>query len=441
MNSRLFGRIIVILEVVILIGVTLHAPATVWLGTIFPAADEFIKSWKELLMGLCLLLLIGYVSRYKKWHELWADWVIRLSGIYALLHIVLLSWQPTGVMAASAGLMIDLRYVLFFVLVYVTARYIAGTRRLLLIGAGIGAAVVIGFGALQVLLLPDDILGKIGYSKQTITPYLTVDLNDDYVRINSTLRGPNPVGAYAGMCLALAIAFISQRRERLTRNQALLAGALALGSISALWASYSRSAVVAGVGMALMVAALSRVKRVSRRWWIACAVVILGLIGGIIAARDTAFVSNIILHENPNGGSVTKSNDGHVESLIDGSNRMLAQPLGGGIGSTGSASLRSDTPLIIENQYLFIAHEVGWLGLGLFMALFGLVLWRLWLRRDDWLALGVFASGIGLAAIGLLLPVWVDDTIAIVWWGLAGLAIGTKGKTYGKKRTNNKKAA
>jgi hypothetical protein len=27
--------------------------------------------------------------------------------------------------------------------------------------------------------------------------------------------------------------------------------------------------------------------------------------------------------------------------------------------------------------------------------------------------------------IGLLLPVWADDTVAIIWWGLAGLALAS----------------
>ena len=88
---------------------------------------------------------------------------------------------------------------------------------------------------------------------------------------------------------------------------------------------------------------------------------------------------------------------------------------------------------IIENQYLFIAHEVGWPGLALFVALFVMILVRLWKFRSDWLALGVLASGIGLALIGLLLPVWADDTVSIIWWGLAGLAIGgTYGRTVNK---------
>ena len=137
-------------------------------------------------------------------------------------------------------------------------------------------------------------------------------------------------------------------------------------------------------------------------------------------------MSNVILHENPTTGAEVSSNDGHVESLIFGVGRLVAQPLGAGIGSTGSASLYDDDEggVIIENQYLYIAHETGWLGLALFVAIFGLIMVRLWQARDDWLALGAFASGVGMALIGLLLPVWADDTVAIVWWALAATALG-----------------
>jgi hypothetical protein len=156
--------------------------------------------------------------------------------------------------------------------------------------------------------------------------------------------------------------------------------------------------------------------------------------GGLVAARSSEFVSNVLLHENPTGGSAISSNDGHVSSLVDSFSRMVHQPLGGGVGSTGSASLYGDHPIIIENQYLFVAHEAGWLGLILFLAIFGMVLYRLWQQRRDYVALGLFASGIGLALVGLLQPVWVDDTVAIVWWGLAAIAIGGQ---HGKKRTSH----
>lgn len=117
---------------------------------------------------------------------------------------------------------------------------------------------------------------------------------------------------------------------------------------------------------------------------------------------------------------------------------MLRQPFGGGVGSTGSASLEGDSPLIIENQYLFIAHEAGWVGLLVFIYIFFAVMNRAWHRRTDWLALAVFASGIGLGLIGLLQPVWVDDTVSIIWWGLAAIAI-VGGKN--DRKTSKQKAA
>ena len=62
------------------------------------------------------------------------------------------------------------------------------------------------------------------------------------------------------------------------------------------------------------------------------------------------------------------------------------------------------------------------------MWLFVEVMRRLWQRRVGALALGTFAAGCGLAVIGLLLPVWTDDTTSIVWWGLAAVAIATEVK-------------
>ena len=68
------------------------------------------------------------------------------------------------------------------------------------------------------------------------------------------------------------------------------------------------------------------------------------------------------------------------------------------------------------------------------MTLFGMVMQRLWRRRGDWLALAVFASGVGIAVAGIILPVWADDTVAIVWWGLAALVLATPAVTRRKAR-------
>jgi O-antigen ligase len=257
------------------------------------------------------------------------------------------------------------------------------------------------------------------------------------VRVNSTLRGPNPLGAYAAIVLILLIAALVRRKLQFTgRKYAIGIGLLTLCSLVALWISYSRSALLAAIVGIGIVLAITITRQLSRKLWIIGSVVAFAIIGGLIANQNSSFVSNVLLHENPNEGNSFNSNDGHLESLVHGSELLLAQPLGAGVGSTGSASLYTDVPRIIENQYLFVAHEAGWLGLLLFVVIFVLIMMRLWCARRDWLSLGVFASGVGLAVIGILQPVWVDDTVSIVWWGLAAIAIASmKGVKDDRKQT------
>jgi hypothetical protein len=374
-------------------------------------------------------LAIYIVSRRQLWRALAADWIFRIIIVYAMLHLLLVVVLFRGGAAAAAGLAIDLRYVLFFGLVYVLVRIMPVSQNWLMKIGLIGAGIVVGFATLQ-LFLPTDILKHIGYSKETIAPYLTVDKNPDYIRVNSTLRGPNPLGAYAVIVLSLLVAaLVKKRLKGYDWKIGIVVGCLALCSLIALWISYSRSALVAAIVAVGLVLGITIARQLSKKVWVTFAIGICALVGGLIVGQNSTFVSNVLLHENPTGGSAVSSNDGHIESLETGIDRMVHQPFGAGIGTTGSASLHGNSPVIIENQYLFIAHEAGWLGLGLFVTLFSMIMRRLWNARREWLSVGVLASGIGLALIGLLLPVWVDDTVAIIWWGLAALAIAKENKT------------
>lgn len=418
-------------------GIVLHAPLIVGFGTLFPSAELLIKSWKEILLLLATVLGLVILARRHRWDDLKHPLVLLIAG-YAALHLALVPMLPGEVVSVVAGLMIDLRYLLFFVLVFIAITLYPGLRRPFLITFGAGALIVATFALLQVTVLPVDVLKYIGYGPSTIMPYLTVDQNMDFIRINSTLRGPNPLGAFAGIVLSLLAAFWLRGHHGQFKRPMFVVSLLVVGSLVALWASYSRSALVAAVVAIGIVFALTIGKRFSKWVWIGLATAALVIGGGLYLAGETPIISTVILHEDPAEGGDVNSNEGHIESLAEGTERMVRQPLGAGIGSTGSASFFGDSPLVIENQYLFIAHEVGWLGLALFLVIFWKVLRALWARRADWLALGVFASGIGMALIGLLLPVWVDDTVAIIWWGLAAIAIGgVYGRTIHKttKRT------
>lgn len=418
LDKLFIGLLLTIFAVIVV-----HAPLTVWFGTIFPEADLFIKAWKELLMVPAAVLALVLLRKYGRWDILRSPWML-LIGVYTLLHILLIPIFFTGLEATVAGLMIDLRYIAFFALVLIAIQLYPQLRRIFLY-VFLGGALLVGtFALAQVLILPPDFLSVLGYGPGTIQPFLTIDENPDYVRISSTLRGPNPLGAYAVIVLALASAYFWRVRRSLKPSAAVLTGLVLIGSAVALWFSYSRSALVAAVVAVGLVFLLTLGRKLPRWVWISMVVVALAFGGALIAARDTPFVQNVILHQNEGTGGVVSSNEGHLESLIDGTERKVNQPFGAGIGSTGSASLFTEEPLIIENQYLFIAHEVGWLGVVLFLLLFVRILLYTYKHRRDWLALGVFASGVGLALIGILLPVWVDDTVSIIWWGLAAIAIG-----------------
>ena len=412
---------------VVLLLIVLHAPLTVWLGTLLPDIETGIKAWKELLLAVLAVIGMVFATRQKRWRDILHSPGIVLSLAYIDLYLLLALIIGGDKTSVVAGLMIDLRFVVMFMLVYTLIMLRPQALVRVFKVAAAGAAIVLGFGLLQITILPDDVLRHIGYSKDTsIAPYITIDTNPDFVRINSTLRGPNPLGALAVVYVSLALAYllVSYAKTNMRRRVGVLAGSLA--GVAVLFASYSRSAYGALVAAAVVLLALS--SRVSKRLLIFGGIGLAWAGGLLLLTAQSDWFSNVILHEDPESTVVSKSNDEHFRSLETGLARMVAEPFGHGVGSTGSSSLYdADTTndIIIENYYLFVAHEAGWLGLAIFLGLFGYILVELYRRRADWRAFGLLASGIGLALIGVLLPVWADDTVAIIWWGLAGAVIAS----------------
>ncbi|MGO3702396.1 MAG: O-antigen ligase family protein [Candidatus Saccharimonadales bacterium] len=440
--TRALANIIIVFAALVLFGVLFQAPISVLADVHAPGAALLLKAWKEILLGTIGVLLIVLIWRTGTTKQLLRDKLLWLVGAIGVLHIVLLFAFDNHYVSEAAGLLIDVRTYLFFAELYVLVRIWPPAKRPLLLTFGAGAGIVLLFAVLQATVLPRDILASIGYSDETIKPYLTVDLNPDYVRISSTLRGPNPLGALAVITLSFAVVKLLQcvaRKKYDYRYIALLlCGALASGV--ALWYSYSRSALLgAAVAMAVIAVAWAAKKLPVKLLFASFAALIVLTGGALYITKDTSFVQNVVFHSNPDGGSEHKSDHGHAESLAEGVEAAANQPFGAGIGGVGSASLLTDEPLIIENQYLYIAHESGWVGLALQLWLFGWLLLLLWRDRQHTLSLGLVASGLGMAVIGLVLPVWADDTIGLIWWGLAGITAATIVRSSGKtpqKRTS-----
>ena len=225
------GRMFIGLLLVIFALIVVHAPISVWLGTTFPPADLAIKAWKELLMVGAGVLALVLIAKQKRW-DLFRQPLILLSLVYAAVHLILIPVFYDTLTATIAGLLIDLRYIIYFVLAVIMMQLYPTVRRLFL-GVLLAGALVVGtFALLQVFILPPDFLSVLGYGDMTISPYLTVDENPDYVRINSTLRGPNPLGAYAVIILSLLAAYWLRVKRPLVRKPLLVTGWLSIAMLT-----------------------------------------------------------------------------------------------------------------------------------------------------------------------------------------------------------------
>ena len=332
--------------------------------------------------------------------------------------------------AVAYGVLLNSRFLVFFMLTWAIA--IRTTRlerrwpKLLLWPA----VIVVLFGLAQVFLLPPDVLRHFGYGKDTIGPVATINHNAHFERYMSTLRGANPLGAY----LLLPISALTVLLLRYPRSWNWTKGLLLAGCLALLLFSFSRGAwigAVLSIATAVVIVCGNTVWQRYRRWLFAGLVVVGVLLAGTALAlqHDTAF-QNFVFHTQDNSAVKTTSNGAHLTALVDGSKDIVSSPLGHGPGSAGPASVYNNHSRIAENYYLQIGQETGVLGLALFVAIVGIVGYLLWTRRHTPLALALLAALIGISFVNLLSHAWTDDTLAYIWWGLAGLAIGTPVETF-----------
>lgn len=413
-----------------------HAFISTWGGTSIGPLNLW-KAWKEVLLaGLVLLVIIQAFLDPKMFKHFWGSWITKLIVVYGVWHVIIALLIGNQGDALVFGLAINLRIVSMFLIGGVVAYYLKPTRdtltKLILFPAG----VVVGFGLLQIFLLPYDFLAHFGYiDGVTIAPFNTIDQQIDQLRIMSTLRGPNPLGAYLILPLLIVVSKMQEATSR--KKQLLTAFCILLPAIIVLYGSHSRSAWLGFVVASGLYVLLS----VSKKWRLI--LVSVGIIAaslgslGLYQIRDTNFVQNVILHDNPEVGPEQTSNSDHTLAIKNALTDIKEELITGcAPGCAGPASFYDpDGAKLSENYYLQIAQEVGVVGLGLFIAIDILVGVELFKRRSDSLALVLLTSLIGISVANLLLHVWADDTIAYVWWGLAGAVLVKSYKTEIGKRS------
>jgi hypothetical protein len=195
------------LVALVLVLVPFHAFLTVW-GSALVGHYTLLRGWDDVV----LLVLFG-VSCYwlardnglRKWFM--GSLLVRLVLAYALLNLLLgfvsLAKGDVVFRALAYGWLLDLRFLAWFLAVLLAAQRSSFLGRawpkLLLVPAGL----VVAFATLQYVALPHDFLAHFGYhANSTIAPIETINHNNHYIRVQSTLRGANPLGAYLVLVLS-----------------------------------------------------------------------------------------------------------------------------------------------------------------------------------------------------------------------------------------------
>jgi hypothetical protein len=389
-----------------------------WAGSNFGHLDAF-RIWKEFLMiplGVYAAVLVIKRPRLRtKWAHSWIVWLVLLYGLlFVGFGFKTLMSHQTTTPAILESLIGSLRFLWFMLVVWAVTDandliYRQWAKLVL-----IPASLVIAFGVTQRFLLPADFLRHFGYGPKTIPAIETVDQKLQYRRIQSSLRGANPLGAYLVIVLTTAIVYV--------RRKPWLWLLIGFGLVTLLL-SFSRSAAL-GLLASLVFLGWHKLPHAQTRRILLMGgvVVIVAIVSLVYAGRHTGIVQNTLFHTDQTS-QTSSSNAQRSLALRQGLHDIEQEPLGRGPGTAGPASARNNGQArLAENYYLQLGQEVGVIGMVIFIVINILIGWQLW-RRTDLLASVLLASLVGITVINLISHAWADDTLSLLWWGLAGAAL------------------
>jgi hypothetical protein len=285
-----------------------------------------------------------------------------------------------------------------------------------------GAAVVAGFGLLQIFLLPPDFLRAFGYGPHTILPYQHISSGSSFLRFPSTLGGPNQLGTYLILPLCLSLALFIKRTN-------WWSAALFTACLICIFFTFSRSAWIGAAAAVVLTLAAVLPAKLRRPVAIIGAVVLAATLAAVpFALQHDGPVQYLILHSSvEDHDDAVQSDSQHALSLQDGIDAVAEQPLGHGLGTAGPSTFHIGTVNIIENYYLQLGYEIGLLAVFLFLFCTGALVWSLLkVHAASPLALPAAAAVIGISIVALVLPAWVDSSTALISWICAGAATGSR---------------
>ena len=410
---------------VLLAYMPLHIFISTWLGTSFGML-EVARVLKDVVLvaGFGLALAASWGQKWFK--DLIKDKLIWLIAGYALLTLLLAAVFKTDQDAEILAVVYNLRFLLFFLYGALLVRLfdqkdVAGKAARVVMAV---AVPVLLFGIIQYNLLPNDALTHVGYERNNgVLPVFLIDDKPDLERVMSTLRDPNSLGSYIIIIFAIALAYLLKTNNREVKN---MAGGIFGLSLLCLYFTFSRSAWIGALLAAGVALAFNYRSRVNINKKIIAAFAAVAMVGvlSLVSLHNTYFVQNVIFHADEST-VLEDPNQLRTRFWKESLEAAAEQPQGYGPGTAGLASIRNDEKVVLnENYYFQILHEVGVLGLVLFLAILVIVAQRLYkLTSDNPIAAALLASFAGLAVTNFLVHIWSNEAVAYTWWGLAGLYV------------------
>ena len=428
----------------LLIYMPLHILLSTWIGTSFGIlASAKIAKDGIMLVGFLCALGASYSQPWFK--QLLKERLIWLILAFAGLNVILALLKPTDSDAETLGLVYNTRFLVFFLYGLLLAK-LFDARKLVeqsLKAVLATATFVLFFGIMQYAVLPNDALTNVGYAREHgVLPAFFIDDKPNLERAMSTLRDPNSLGSYIIIIGSIALAVFIKSRMPQQRKVSMW---LVVLSVLCLVFTFSRSAWLGFFMSALVMGGLSlkkiKITKPVRRNVLAGLVSLVVLASaGIFAARDTYLIKNVIYHADEST-VLENPNELRVRFWQESAERVADQPLGHGPGTAGLTSIRNQVQgtNLNENYYLQMAHELGVLGLVLFLAILGMVGLALFrMASTSTLALGMFASFTGLLLTNFLVHIWANEAVAYTWWGLAGLIVVKQSLSQSQSKPRSK---
>lgn len=393
-----------------------HAFMSVWMGHL-TGHQVYIQAWKEVLLiilsaGTLALIITNPPTRRRLYNP-----AVICAGAFTLIALlVTLATQPS-LTAIAFGLKTDLEFLVAFVLAVLVAT--PGFVNRLVTVTLVTAVGVITFGLMQVYILPPDFLAYFGYGPGTVPPFLVLDPAVKSLRFASTLGGPNQLGTYLILPLALALT-LAVRRRRWWYLIPVMAGLVVIFN------TFSRAAWVGVLAAAVAIVLILS----PRRTRAATALIITATGAGatFVLTRLLSLGGNLqyyLLHSSATWHGLRGSDFEHLNSLHEGYNLTMSQPVGHGLGTAGPATFHTGSGLIIENNYLQLSYETGLTGAALFIITLVITTWQVMRQtaHSD-LAAATLAAFAGISVTALVLPAWTDSTTALTVWTAAGAVLG-----------------